>query len=122
VDGLAVIGSFLLCSTRSSPVAILAGVRVNDYSNRAFVLSMLLEVRLSKIDGTSDGTWLDSALAQLSTQGFAVIGGMLSPERVETYRGAVFRVREKTIAAVGPERFAQSVAAGSNELRLPFHI
>jgi ectoine hydroxylase-related dioxygenase (phytanoyl-CoA dioxygenase family) len=76
--------------------------------------------RLPKIGVTSDGTWLDSALAQLSTQGFAVIGGMFTPERVEAYRAAVFRVREKTIEAVGPERFEQSVAAGHNELRLPF--
>ena len=73
-----------------------------------------------KIDAMSDATWLEAAVAQLSVNGFAVISGMFTPERVETYRVSAFRVREKTIAAIGSERFEQSVAAGYNELRLPF--
>jgi ectoine hydroxylase-related dioxygenase (phytanoyl-CoA dioxygenase family) len=73
-----------------------------------------------KIDATADRAWLEDALGRLDANGYAVISGMLTPERVETYRDAVFRVREKTIAAIGREHFEQSVAAGNNELRLPF--
>jgi ectoine hydroxylase-related dioxygenase (phytanoyl-CoA dioxygenase family) len=73
-----------------------------------------------KIDAMADRTWLEAALGQLNADGFAVISGLLTPDRVETYRDAVFRVREKTIAAVGRQRFEQSVAEGYNELRLPF--
>jgi ectoine hydroxylase-related dioxygenase (phytanoyl-CoA dioxygenase family) len=58
-------------------------------------------------------------VAGLGANGFAVIGGIITPRRVETYRDAVFRVRDKTIAAVGREAFEHAVAAGNNELRLP---
>ena len=45
---------------------------------------------------------------------------MLPLERIEAYRASAFRVRQKTIAAVGAECFEQSTAAGNTELRLPF--
>ena len=73
-----------------------------------------------KIDATAGRTWLEAAVAQLNANGYAVISGMFTPERIQTYRDAVFRVRDKTIAAVDSERFEDSVAAGNNELRLPF--
>jgi hypothetical protein len=52
-----------------------------------------------KIDATADLTWLEAALGQLNANEYAVISGMLTPDRVETHRDADFRVREKTIAA-----------------------
>ena len=73
-----------------------------------------------KIDARSDPKWLEAATAQLSVNGFAVISGMLPLERIEAYRASAFRVRQKTIAAVGAECFEQSTAAGNTELRLPF--
>ena len=73
-----------------------------------------------KIDVTAEAKWLESAVAQLLDYGFSVLRGMLTPEEVEAYRAATSRVREKTIAAIGFNRFQQSVAAGNNELRLPF--
>jgi ectoine hydroxylase-related dioxygenase (phytanoyl-CoA dioxygenase family) len=75
---------------------------------------------LAESNATSDPAWLETATAELSVKGFAVIRRMLTPERVETYKASVFRVREKTIAAIGRKCFEQSIAAGYTELRLPF--
>jgi len=74
----------------------------------------------TKIDSTSDAGWVEAAVARMRAEGFAVIAGMLAPELAGTYSDAIFRVREKTIAAVGLERFEQAIAVGYNELRLPF--
>jgi ectoine hydroxylase-related dioxygenase (phytanoyl-CoA dioxygenase family) len=74
----------------------------------------------AKIDARSGPGWVAAAVATMQADGFTVIAGMLTPEQVETYREAVFRLRAKTIATVGEERFEQAVASGHTELRLPF--
>ncbi len=74
----------------------------------------------AKIDARSGPGWVAAAIARMQADGFAVIAGMLTSEQVERYREAVFRVRTKTIAMVGAERFEQVLASGYNELRLPF--
>lgn len=66
----------------------------------------------TKIDSTSDAGWVEAAVARMQTEGFAVIAGMLTAELAGTYSDAIFRVREKTIEAVGLERFEQVIAAG----------
>jgi hypothetical protein len=73
----------------------------------------------AKIDARSGPGLVAVAVARMQADGFAVVG-MLTSDQVETYREAVLRLRTKTVATVGAERFEEAVASGYNELRLPF--
>lgn len=64
--------------------------------------------------------WTEFAVRELDAIGAVLLEGFLDADRIAAYLAAVYRVQDKTMAAVGRDRFDAALSAGYNELRAPF--
>lgn len=64
--------------------------------------------------------WFGGALRSVRRHGFAIVEDVLSPDMLERTRDAMYRVRERILAEVGPQRLARAAEPGVLALMLRY--